>query len=104
MTTTTSQNTAVLNFTGTGARWVSLVGPSQGTATVLLDGVSQGTINLKAATNTYQKVVWEQQGLPCVPHTVTISASPQSGKSVTLDAFDIWINACPEANQNMHGH
>jgi photosystem II stability/assembly factor-like uncharacterized protein len=105
MITTTSQNTAVLNFTGTGARWVSLVGPHQGSATVLLDGVLQGTVNLKAGTNTYQKVVWEQKGLPCVAHTVTISASLQStGQSVTLDAFDIWIDACPDANQTMHKH
>ena len=104
MTTTTSQNTAVLSFTGTGARWLSLVGPHQGSATVLLDGVVQATVSLKAATNQYQTIVWQQQGLPCAPHTLTISATPQSGQSVTLDAFDIWINACPEANQNTHRH
>jgi hypothetical protein len=95
MTTTTSQNTALLNFTGTGVRWVSLMGPLQGSATILLDGVSQGTVNLTAATNLYQQTVWQTQGLPCAPHTLTISAAPQSGQSVTLDAFDIWIDGCP---------
>ena len=102
MTTATSQNTAVLNFTGTGLRWVSLVGPLQGSATILLDGVSQGTVSLTAATNQYQQTVWQTQGLPCAPHTFTISATPQSGQSVTLDAFDIWIDGCPSAGQNMH--
>jgi photosystem II stability/assembly factor-like uncharacterized protein len=104
MTTTTSQNTAVLNFTGTGIRWVSRTGPSQGSAGILLDGVSQGTVTLTSPTNQYQQTVWQQQGLPCAPHTFTISATPQSGQSVTLDAFDIWINACPEANLTMHHH
>ncbi len=104
MTTTTSQNAAVLNFTGTGVRWVSLMGPLQGSATILLDGVSQGTVSLTAATNQYQQTVWQTQGLPCAPHTLTISATPQSGQSVTLDAFDIWIDGCPEASQDMHQH
>jgi photosystem II stability/assembly factor-like uncharacterized protein len=100
MTTTTAQNTAVLNFTGTGVRWVSLTGPRQGTATVTVDGVVQATIDLKTTgtTNNYQQFVWGQQGLACAPHTVTITA--QTGSSVTLDAFDVWINACPEAAPN----
>ena len=104
MTTTTTQNTAVLNFTGTGIRWVSRTGPAQGSATILLDGVSQGTVTLTAPTNQYQQAVWVKQGLPCAAHTFTISATPQSGQSVTLDAFDIWINACPIASQDMHHH
>jgi len=104
MTTTTSQNTAVLSFTGTGVRWVSMTGPGQGTATVLLDGVLQATVLLTTPTTQYQQAVWVRQGLPCAPHTVTISATPLSGFSVTLDAFDIWINACPEANETMHQH
>jgi photosystem II stability/assembly factor-like uncharacterized protein len=102
MTTTTTQNTAVLNFTGTGIRWVSRTGPGQGSATILLDGASQGTVTLTAPTNQYQQTVWIKQGLPCEAHTFTISATPQSGQSVTLDAFDIWINACPStASPNM---
>jgi photosystem II stability/assembly factor-like uncharacterized protein len=101
MTTATSQNTAVLNFTGTGVRWVSLMGPLQGNATILLDGVSQGTVSLTAATNKYQQTIWQKQGLACAPHTFTITATPQTGKSVNLDAFDIWIDGCPEASPNM---
>ena len=97
MTTTTSQNTAVLNFTGTGVRWVSMIGPFQGNATILLDGVSQGTVSLTAATIKYQQTIWQKQGLPCAPHTFTISATPLVGQSVNLDAFDIWIDGCPAA-------
>jgi photosystem II stability/assembly factor-like uncharacterized protein len=98
MTTTTAQNTATLNFTGTGVHWISMTGPRQGTATITLDGVSQGTVNLRTASgtaNNYQQNVWKIDGLACVPHTLTITT--QSGASVTLDAFDVWINACPEA-------
>jgi hypothetical protein len=94
----------VLNFTGTGIRWVSRTGPAQGSASILLDGVSQGIVTLTAPTNKYQQTVWQKQGLACTAHTFTISATPQSGQSVALDAFDIWINACPEANATMHHH
>lgn len=104
MTTTTSQSTAVLNFTGTGIRWVSQIGPRQGSASILLDGVPQGTVSLTAPANLFQQTVWQQQGLPCAPHTFTISATPLANQAVTLDAFDIWINACPDASQNMHRH
>jgi len=102
MTTSTSQNTAVLNFTGTGVHWVSTLGPAQGSATITLDGVPQGSVNLKipGTKNKYQQTVWQADGLPCTPHTVTITATPGSGLSVTLDAFDVWINACPEAGPN----
>ena len=101
MTTATSQNTAVLNFTGTGVRWVSMIGPLQGNATILLDGVSQGTVSLTAAANKFQQTIWLKQGLPCAPHTFTISAAPQAGQSVNLDAFDIWIDGCPDASKDM---
>jgi len=102
MTTTTTENTAVLNFTGSGIRWLSRTGPAQGSASILLDGVSQGTVTLTGPTNQYQQPVWQKQGLPCAAHTFTITATPQSGQSVTLDAFDIWINAClPKASQDM---
>ncbi len=101
MTTATSQNTAVLNFTGTGVRWVSMIGPLQGNATILLDGVSQGTVSLTAAANKFQQTIWQKRGLPCAPHTFTISATPNTGQSVTLDALDIWIDGCPDAGKDM---
>jgi len=53
-------------------------------------------VNLQSATPQFQQKVWKQQGMACAPHTVTITATGAS--VVTLDAFDVWINACPEAN------
>jgi hypothetical protein len=96
---TASQNTAVLNFTGTGVHWISMTGPRQGTATVTVDGVLQGTVNLKTGTtNAYQQIVWKMEGMPCAPHTIAITA--QSAAPVGLDAFDVSIDACPEAAAN----
>jgi len=101
MATTTSQNSAVLNFTGTGVQWLSMTGPRQGTAQVTLDGVVQTSVNLRTTgtTNNYQQFVWAKQGLACAPHTLTITT--ETGASVTLDAFDVWITSCTEAVPNV---
>ena len=100
--TTVANSTATLFFYGSGVRWISRTGPTQGTATVRLDGVSQGTVNLYAPAppppappDQYQQNVWEQHGIPCGPHTFTVVALPQSGQSVTVDAFDVWVDTCP---------
>jgi hypothetical protein len=95
MSTAESQDTTVLNFTGSGVRWVSRTGPTQGSATIQLDGVSEGTVSLTAPVDQYQQTVWEQHGLACGPHTFTLTALPQSGQTVLLDAFDIWVDTCP---------
>ena len=100
--TETSGATATLTFTGTGVRWISVTGPTQGSATVQLDGATQGTVSLNlngsATTTAYQQNVWEQHGLACAHHTFTVTATPQASQTVTLDAFDIWVDGCPETN------
>jgi photosystem II stability/assembly factor-like uncharacterized protein len=97
MTTSEAQDTVVFNFTGTAVRWVGQTGPTQGMAAIQLDGVSQGTVNLYAAVNANQQTLWKQSGFPCGVHTLTITALPQSGQSINLDAFDVWITGCPNA-------
>ncbi|HTQ53884.1 MAG TPA: hypothetical protein VMI94_05445 [Bryobacteraceae bacterium] len=94
MSTDEPGDTATLYFLGTAVRWLSLTGPEQGTATVQLDGVSQGTVNLTGSTDQYQQVVWQQHGLSCGLHTLTITATPAAGQMVALDAFDVWLNTC----------
>jgi photosystem II stability/assembly factor-like uncharacterized protein len=86
---------AILQFVGSGVRWISWTGPTQGSASVTLDGVAQGTVSLNAPTSQFQQTVWEQHGLTCGPHTFVVTANPQSGQSVTVDAFDIWLDTCP---------
>jgi hypothetical protein len=96
MTTSQSGATATLNFTGDGVEWISALGPSQGYATVQLDGVPQTTVTLQAATSRNEQVVWLVKGLVCGQHSVTITAMPQSaGQLVTVDAFDVWVSTCP---------
>jgi len=93
-TTAELQDTATLEFLGTGVEWVSLTGPLQGSATISLDGVYQTTVSLTGGTS-YQKVVWRRQGLPCGNHTLTVTATPLVAQSIAVDAFDIWVDECP---------
>jgi hypothetical protein len=95
MSTSVSGDTATLHFAGSGIRWLSRTGPGQGTASIQLDGVSEGAISLTAAADQIQWNAWEQHGLTCGPHTFTITALPQPGQTVTVDAFDVWVDTCP---------
>ena len=90
-----AQDTAVLNFMGSGVGWVTLIGPNQGSATVTLDGGTPTTVSLNASMNQYQHVVWQRQGLTCGLHTLTITGMPQTGQTVSLDAFNVWVTNCP---------
>ncbi len=92
--TSESADTATVSFTGSGIRWISWTGPNQGSATIQLDGVSEGTVSLTAPTDQFQSV-WEQHGIPCGPHTFAITGQPQTGQTVALDAFDVWSDTCP---------
>jgi len=92
-----SQDTATLDFLGTGVRWVSWTGPLQGSASIQLDGISLGTVSLTGQIDQFQQTVWEQHGIPCGNHTFRITASPQVTQSVSLDAFDVWVDNCPYA-------
>jgi hypothetical protein len=95
MTTSASGDTATLRFTGSGIRWVSRTGPRQGRAAIQLDGVLEGAIRLASPTDQYQQNVWERRGLACGTHTLTITALPPAGQSVSVDAFDVWVDTCP---------
>jgi len=94
MLTSESGDTLLFSFTGAGVAWVSWTGPNQGSASVQLDGVSQGSLSLNATVDLYQQLVWQIQGLTCGPHALSITAQPQSaGQTVSLDAFNVY--GCP---------
>ncbi|HLY19930.1 MAG TPA: BACON domain-containing carbohydrate-binding protein [Bryobacteraceae bacterium] len=97
--TTEAQDTALLSFNGSGVRWISWTGPAQGSASISLDGVTLGNVSLTGSTDLLQQAVWEQHGLACGNHTFTITA-PMVSQSVTLDAFDVWIDQCPFTSNN----
>ncbi len=96
MKTTVSGDTAILDFVGSGVVWVSLVGPDQGTAIVELNGV-QYNVNLNSSADQYQYPVWVSPLLPCAPYVLTLTATPQGGKGVSVDAFDVSSVNCPWA-------
>ena len=82
---------ARLTFSGTSISWVSALGPKYGQATVLMDGVSQGTVDLFAVTQQWQ-VTFTYAGLNAGPHTIEVkplgTKNPSSGgTSVVVDAF-----------------
>jgi len=96
VSTSEPNDTATLNFTGDGVRWVGWIGPDQGMASITLDGVPQTTVNLFAPMDMYQQTIWQMQGLTCGLHTLTVTALPsQPGNTVSVDAFDVWIATCP---------
>ena len=88
----TSGASATIYFTGTQLDWIAMKGTTVGMADVYLDGVKKATIDLGAATPSYQVNVWSSGTLPNTRHTVSIVRSSASvlGKYVTLDAVDIW--------------
>jgi photosystem II stability/assembly factor-like uncharacterized protein len=95
ISTSQSGSTAVLDFMGSGVHWISSTGPQQGSASIQLDGVFQATVSLNSPTNLYQQLVWELSGFPCGAHTLTITSSLQAGQSISVDAFDVLVTACP---------
>jgi hypothetical protein len=94
------QDTATFTFLGTGVEWIGLIGQAQGSASITLDGVAQGTVDLTGTgADQYQQTVWKQQGLTCGNHTLTVTASLQTTQSLSIDAFDIWLANCPYTTQ-----
>ena len=83
---------AELSFKTSGIKWLARRNAYAGIADVYLDGVKVTTVDLYAATTTYQQVVWEATGLSETNHTVrivrTAARNPNSGGSnLILDAF-----------------
>lgn len=88
-----AQDTAILNFTGSGVTWVGSRGPQQGSASLRLDGISKGAVSLSAPVDLYQQPIWQIKGLPCGRHTLAVTAG--SAAPISVDAFDVWTNYCP---------
>jgi hypothetical protein len=94
MITRETGDTATFVFVGSGVRWLGRTGPQQGSASIQLDGVLQGIVSLNAPADLYQQTIWEQHGIPCGAHTLTLTATLDQGLAVTLDAFDVWRDNC----------
>jgi hypothetical protein len=63
---------ATLEFEGTSVGWVSIKGPDRGRATVFIDGVYQGAVNLTASSVQGRALVWVKDGLAPGKHTIEV--------------------------------
>jgi hypothetical protein len=80
-----------LDFTGTRVDWVTATGPSFGRATVAIDGISRGTIDLYASSVHWQ-VTKSFAGLASGNHTIVVTVlgtknASSTGTQVVVDAF-----------------
>ncbi|MBX3059649.1 MAG: VCBS repeat-containing protein [Anaerolineae bacterium] len=89
----TAGHTASLNFSGT---WVAVgfyTSGQSGHAEILIDGVSQGTVDLYSRYADVKRVTID--GLADTAHTITVSVTGaqnpfSTGARVSLDYFDTW--------------
>jgi len=87
----TSGAQATFPFTGTAVDWVTATGPKYGEAQVIIDGVSQGTVDLYSPAVQW-RVHESYAGLSAGPHTIVIKVlgtkNPSSKNTgVVVDAF-----------------
>jgi len=93
--------TATFKFSGAGITWVTRKGPNQGIASVTIDGVAEGNVDLYATT-----AQWFSQGyagLASKGHTIVITVTgtkdaASSGKNVVLDAFIVGFNTIQDSS------
>jgi cell wall-associated NlpC family hydrolase len=81
-------------FEGTEVRWIGPRFRSYGEAEILLDGVSQGVVDLYSAEYEAQSVLWWAKDLADTAHVLEIRVLGTAGRlsmydSVCVDAFDI---------------
>lgn len=92
--TAVTSNYAQLTFTGTTVKWIGLKSSNQGNADVYVDGVLQTTVDLYAASDQLQQVLYSKTGLSAGSHTIKVVVkgtknASSSGYYVNLDSFII---------------
>jgi hypothetical protein len=84
---------ATVQFTGTSIDWITATGKAFGKASVTIDGVSKGTVDLYTAT-AKGKVLETYGGLSAGAHTMVIQVlgtknASATGTKVVVDGFTI---------------
>lgn len=74
------------SFEGTDVAWIGKKGPESGEVEILLDGVSQGTINL-LSKNAHSSTLFSKENLPRGRHT--LSVIKRGGTAINVDAFRV---------------
>jgi len=88
---TKAKATASLSFVGTSVTWFTATGPSEGMASVTIDGVNQGTVDLYAPSIGWQ-IGEVYAGLTSGPHTVVVKVlgtknAASAGAQIAVDGF-----------------
>ncbi len=81
-----------VTFDGIYLQWIAKKSTTYGLASVSVDGIPAGTVNLYSSTTRYKQKVWDTGVLPKGTHTVTITRTGSStggGTSIGLDAFEV---------------
>jgi alpha-L-fucosidase 2 len=84
-------STATLTFTGTQVAWVGTWSPNRGRAEIILDGVSQGTVDLYSGSVSTRRILFSKK-LAAGSHTLVIKVlgtrdSRSTSTYVDADAF-----------------
>jgi hypothetical protein len=87
----TKNATSTLSFMGTGVVWITATGPAYGMASVSVDGVNMGTVNLYASSRHWQ-VAESYLGLAAGTHTILVTVlgtkkASSKGTQLVVDAF-----------------
>jgi serine protease len=86
--TSRARASATYVFTGRSVAWVAHRGTALGSARVYLDGVYRGTVNLRAPSASWRRIVFSRTWATPGRHTIRIIASGTRGHPrVSLDAF-----------------
>jgi hypothetical protein len=79
---------ATLSFTGRSVGFVSRLGPTRGTASIYVDGVKVGVVNLHATIAKGPQLVWSRTWSTSKSHTLAVRVSGTVGHpGVVVDAF-----------------
>lgn len=89
---TIAGSTAQLSFTGTSVKWLTKKGPAQGKASITIDGVSKGTIDLYASSG--QSYAASFTGLTSSAHAIVVKATgtrntASSAATIAIDGFTV---------------
>jgi len=90
----TPNDSVTFSFTGTSVNLIGTRGPNRGVASVSIDGGAAVTVDMYAASETYQQIVFTQTDLTVASHTMTVTVqgttNPAStGKRIDIDGFDV---------------
>jgi hypothetical protein len=96
----TTGGTANFKFSGTSVTWLARTGPDRGIASVTIDGVSKGTVDLYSASPSGLGKAFT--GLTSATHTILVKVSgtknaSSTGTFVTVDGFTVGTTTTQES-------